>query len=175
MSFKRIQLMTLFASLLIAAPSAHAFTLTASAGLPFSMSGNNDAWKSPGYTLGAEVLADYASVELGATYQYLKFGADTAAQDSKISFYGGVARVTIPLTGAFADVKAGASHPSSPSVFDGGFSYGVGVGYTLSLGPVLSLRPRLGYLHLNEKRASGAASQDRNYLEAGVLLSVSLL
>ena len=156
--------------------SAEAETLlSAKGGLSFASGDAQAGYSSVVPTLGAEIAFGVAEIiQFGVFYDYsLMTGSDLGT--ASVHFYGGVVRLGFgPLARFFFDSQLGRTFTSTPGGFssDSTLGYGFGLGTTFSIGPLVSLRPRLGFRVLPMQFPS--FSLGRTLIDAGVLLTISL-
>ncbi len=156
---------------LLASPS-EAVTLTLNGGTSFL---TNDAafsgLKSPGLLLGAEMTYGLDDVfEVGGFLDYNRMTGKDQLPSASMIFFGAIARVGLPLTGFFVDGRIGLdkfSYASGSSELALGF--GAGLGYSISMGPLLAIKPHVGYRYLPAKKSG--ITVDGNAIDTSILVS----
>ena len=138
-----------FAFIIASAP-AHAFTVAAHGGFAFPGGDAYAGVESPAFQWGGELTFGLSDIfQLGGFYQQIGFSPENGTTDSTLRFYGAVARVSPPATDIFVDAKLGFDTVSvGDTSTDSTFAFGLGAGYIIGLGPLVSLMPRVGYYSL---------------------------
>lgn len=158
---------------LIAAPAAQASVgFGVHGGWSFPANGFNGAKSAVPY-FGFELLAGIAksdAFQLGAFYDNTKTYWDSGAT-GETPFIGGVVRIELQaLKGFFVDFKVGSTHTDNGSVdSDNALGFGVGLGYRIALGKVVSLKPRFQYRSLPAN--FGSTSNAQSMMDGSLLLA----
>jgi|GEM_PF-2209967 len=169
---KKIILSSVLAVALSSAP-AHAFKLGAHGGLGFGSGSAHTGYESMmAPILGGEFTYGAGPADIGLFYDRLPLNPSAATTNDSTSFMGAVGRFTVPMAGYFFDGKLGMSKTNFNvgGSTDNALSFGVGVGTSIDLGPVVSLMPRVGYNALKVK--VGSLSSTRTVIDLGVIVAV---
>lgn len=161
------------AGLMAGAQQAHAFTLTAKGGMSTMNGSAHAGLDKTALLLGGELTFGLGSlIQFGPFYEYNSIGNST--NSGTLNFFGGVIRVGFIPTRLFADLNGGLVKSSfAGTSSDTSFGFGAGLGYEISIAPLISISPRIGYRNLPSK--VGSTETERTSLDGSLLLSVSLL
>jgi hypothetical protein len=160
---------------LASAPAHASLNLSGVGGLHFGSGDGHTGFKNVGFNYGGELTYSLTAVEVGAFFQRYNLPVDVSGAGSENqNFYGAVGRVS--LMDWFVDARLGFTKMTTfagngPDT-DSAFGFGVGAGYAFSLGPVFSIRPRVGYNYVPLKLAGSTLGH--SLIDVAALFTVSL-